>query len=547
MPKYKFIEFISIISLLLASSLTGCGASGTGDIVFGRSAVELNASVDETTENAQESAQDTQEEFGTSEVESEAEEEAEPETGTAKEASEMSTEEIDGLYSFGPVSYDLSALPAMENKRYAKWNGNIYFRQYSDEDLEEGALWANFGYVPGTEKEIMCIEPDGTLTQVGTDYGHGTMFIVDGRLYSQRYTNRKNGEDNDSYASVVYSCELDGTDVIEYSSYEVLALIGDWIICETRNAGMEGLAVINVQTGQERILVDSQKQYSFLDYLGATEEEIFYSIHPGVHGDFNWGNSGADEDLVLYSVDYDGNIRELTTVTCEEYLEYGSEVGDGFPMDAALHIHCFKILGDDIYFNVGSDTGSGQMYSGGPIFSMKKDGSGRKVQELSYDTQFYLYDDGVNKALLCSTIDNVREVTPVCLEGEAPQDIVLRIANGYAYDEPYVHSSSTYDPVNHSVYPDTSVLLYPDTSGICYVLLTEQDCEELAVDAYVDGHFSQDIKEVEYLDGKLFFTVTGLTYSFEDSIGWRDGYLRGRTVCYCKDMVSGEIRLLYEY
>ena len=320
---------------------------------------------------------------------------------------------------------------------------------------------------------------------------------------------------------------------------------------------MEGLAVINVQTGQERVLVDAheqglidiQKQYWYLDYLGATEEEIFYYIHPGVHGDFDWGNPGDDEDLVLYSVDYEGNIRELTTVTCEEYLEYGSEIGDefGFPMDAALHIHCFKILGADIYFNVGSDNGSGQMYSGGPIFSMKKDGSERQVQAFSYDTKFYLYDDGANRALLCSTIDNVREVTPICLEGKAPQDIVLRIANGYSYDEPYVHSSTAYDPVNHSVSPDTSALLYPDTSGICYVLLTEQDCEELAVDAYVDGHFRQDIKEVEYLDGKLFFTVTDLTYSPEMSIGWRDYYDRGRTACYCKDLESGEIRLLYGY
>ena len=77
--------------------------------------------------------------------------------------------------------------------------------------------------------------------------------------------------------------------------------------------------------------------------------------------------------------------------------------------------------------------------------------------------------------------------------------------------------------------------------------MTEQDCEELSVDAYVDGNFNQDIKNVEYLGGKLFFTVTDLTYSMEESIGWRDGYDRGRSACYCKDLESGEIRLLYEY
>lgn len=563
MSKGKRFGLIITSLLFLLSGAAGCGTDDAGIVLDEQGAatdIDAEEAKRESSENREEreastrseddlTGQDTQGDLETLGTEAG----AKPES----DLSEVLTEERDEFYDCTPISYDLSALPAMESKLYAEWEGNIYFRQYSDEDIEKGALWASFGYVPATEKEIMYLKPDGTLTQAGTDYGHGTMFIVNGRIYSQRYMKQKYSTGDDFYDSVVYSCKLDGSDVTEYGSSEVLALRGDWIICEARNEGMEGLAVIDVRTGQERVLVDaheqglaeSQKQFSFLDYLGATEEAIFYYIHPGVHGDFDWGNPGADEDLVLCSVDYEGNIRELTTVTCEEYLEYGSGIGDelGFPMDAALHIHCFKILGNDIYFNVGSDNGSGQMYSGGPIFSMKKDGSKRKVLALSYDTKFYLYDDGINKALFCTTIDNVREVTPVCLEGEAPQDIVLRIANGYSYDEPYVHSSSVYDPLNHSVYPDTSVLLYPDTSGICYVLLTEQDCEGLSVDAYVDGHFSQDIKEVEYLGGKLFFAVTDLTYSAEDSIGWRDGYVRDRTAYYCKDLESGEISLLYEY
>lgn len=567
MSKGKRFGLIIASLLFLLSSAAGCGADNSGSILDGRGAsedIDAEEAKQESSENWEERETSTEPEDDLNGQDTRADLQVpgdsktpgtEPEVKTNSKLGKTSKEERDELYNFGPVSYDLSEIPAMENKLYAEWNGNIYFRRYSDEDIEKGALWANFGYVPDTEKEIMCLRPDGTLAQAGTDYGHGAMFIAGGRLYSQRYTKRKYSTGDDFYDSVVYSCELDGSDVTEYASSGVLALRGDWIICEARNAGMEGLAVIDVRTGQERVLVDaheqglaeSQKQFSFLDYLGATEEEIFYYIHSGVHGDFDWGNPGADEDLVLCSVDYEGNIRELTTVTCKEYTEYGNDAGDGFPMDAALHIHCFKILGDDIYFNVGSDNGSGQMYSGGPIFGMKKDGSERKVLALSYDTKFYLYDDGVNRALFCSTIDNVRDVTPVCLEGEAPQDIVPRIANGYSYDEPYVHSSSVYDSLNHSVYPDTSVLLYPDTSGICYVLLTERDCEEFSVDAYADGHFCQDIKEVEYLAGKLFFTVTDLTYSAEDSIGWRDGYVRGRTACYCKDLESGGISLLYEY
>ena len=536
MVKGKYINRIGVIALLLALTLTGCGADNVDGILdeWGGSA-DINA--EETT---QESSLNLEEQKVSAEL----------------ETSGASGEEIDDIYDFGPISYDLSTLPAMENKLYAEWEGNIYFRQYSDEDIEKGALWASFGYVPNMEKEIMCLESDGTLTQVGTDYGHGTMFIAGGRLYSQRYIKRKNSAGDDSYDSVVYSCELDGSDVTEYVSYGVLALRGEWIICETRNAGMEGLAAINVQTGQERVLVDAQTSYSFPRFLGATEEEIFYYTYRGTYDDFERSNSGADVDLVLSGVDYEGNIRELTTVTCEEYLKYGSEIMYGFPMDTAIYIHYFKILGDNIYFSAGADNGNAHMYSGGPIFSMKKDGSERKVEALSYDDIFYLYDDGINRALLCSTIDTSTgrvaengKMMPINLmgDGDAARNITLRPAYGYPYDEAYVHSSTAYDPLHHSVYPDTSVLFYPDTSGICYVLLTEQDCEELSVDAYVDGSFNQDIKDIEYLDGKLFFTVTDLTYSFEDSIGWRDGYVRGRTACYYKDTESGEIRLLYEY
>ena len=562
MEKVKNIALITGFMLLLSCELTGCGADGMDGISVEQTAFPDAVTEEPVRESEADSAeqkpmQNTQEDLGGSETELETKQES--------ETSEAPTEEINNLYDFGPVSYDLSDLPAMENKLYAEWEGNIYFRQYSDEDVEKGALWADFGDIPDTEKELMCLTPDGELIQVGTDYGCGTMFVVNGRLYSQRRTMQQTGSNSFSYYTVVYSCKLDGSDVREYAASKVLAVRNDKVICEMPESEFicklrgvdtdDGLSVIDTQTGWEQVLVDATS-YSFPHFLGATEEEIFYYTHRGTHDDFDRSNSGADEELVLFSVDYEGNIRELATVTGEEYLEYGSEVGGevGFPMDTAIYIHYFKILGDNIYFSAGADNGSARMYSGGPIFSMKKDGSERKVEALSYDDIFYLYDDGINRALLCSTIDEKSgrvaengKVLPISLIGQAPLNITLRPAYGYPYDEPYVFSSTAYDPVNHSVYPDTSVLLYPDTSGTCYVLLTEQDCEELSINAYVDGSFNQDIKDVEYLDGKLFFTVTDLTYSFENSIGWRDGYLRGRTACYCKDLESREIRLLYEY
>lgn len=127
---------------------------------------------------------------------------------------------------------------------------------------------------------------------------------------------------------------------------------------------------------------------------------------------------------------------------------------------------------------------------------------------------------------------------PIVLRGEVVDGIVPRDADQTFYDRPdgYVSENGA-----------DEILFYPDTSGICYVLLTSEESGELGIRTQVDGHIVQQITDIEYLGGKLFFTVTDLTYSEEYSLGWRDGYERGRSVCYCKDIESGEIHALYEY
>ena len=79
------------------------------------------------------------------------------------------------------------------------------------------------------------------------------------------------------------------------------------------------------------------------------------------------------------------------------------------------------------------------------------------------------------------------------------------------------------------------------------MLLSQEESEALAIGTYVDGNYVQRISDIEYAGGRLFFTVTDLTYNPNESIGWRDSYDRGRSVCYCKDLDSGNIRILYEY
>lgn len=456
-----------------------------------------------------------------------------------EQASEMETPDAAEVeHDFGPVSYDLTDLPPMENERYAEWEGNIYYRQYSDEDMEDGGLWADFMDVPGTAKELMCMEPDGSVTQVGVDYGCDELYIVNGRIYSSK--DRQFDDDGrEVNHGGVYSCALDGNDVREYDSYRILDVQGERIICETDG---DGLVWIDGRDGQEHVLIPENDSYHGAEYLGATEEEVF--LYQCVRNDSE--EYGQPYDVTLYSVDYQGKEMDLATVTLQEYAtECVSEESLSTAVFASpLFISCLQIMGDDLYFSVGTTNGTAHVYSGGMIYSVKRDGSGlTRLADKSTTERFYLYDDGVNRSLYGKLADEdtlweLDGMQPIVLRGEAVDGIVPRDAIRTEYERPdsYVSENGA-----------DEILYYPDTSGICYVLLTSEESEELGIRTHVDENWVQQITDIEYLSGRLFFTVTDLTYSKEYSIGWRDGYERGRSVCYCKDMESGEIRALYEY
>lgn len=458
-----------------------------------------------------------------------------------EDVSETGTSDVsEPEHDFAPVSYDLTNLPPMENEMYAEWEGNIYYRQYSDEDMEDGGLWAYFGSVPGTEKEIMCMKPDGSVTQVGVDYGCNEFYIVNGRIYSSAY-GWTDDEGREVIRDGVYSCALDGSDVREYDSSWIYDVRGNKIVCAM---GDNALAWIDGRDGEEHILLPKNDAYHGSVYLGATEEAVFLSKLVRNESE-EYEEYLQPYDVTLYFVDYQGNTKDLATVTMQEYTE--DCVSEEFLVNvnqSPLFISYFQIMENDLFFSVGTTNGTAHVYSGGMIYRVKKDGSGltRLVKE-SLTESFYLYDNGANRVLFCRMPDQRTgewqdEMQQVILQGKAVDDIVVRDADQTYFDQP--HSYVTADGADE-------ILFYPDTSGVCYVLLTSEESEALGIRTHVDWDMVQQIGDIEYLNGKLFFTVTDLTYSEAYSIGWRDGYERGRSVCYCKDLESGEIRALYEY
>ncbi len=480
----------TICAALAVLLLTGCSAAGTSQYAWNVTLKHMSAQADEESTKDTESAQ-----------------KPEGEASVMKYAGEYG-------WDFGPVSLDLSDLPPIDNKMYAAWDGKIYFRQYSNEDTETGALWGLFGALPDTGKELMCMDAAGVVTQVGMDYGCEGMYIAEGRIYSQIFTQE------DGYR--VYSCALNGSDVKSYGAANILAVQGSRVICQMKETG---LSFIDACTGQEQIL--TQKDVT---YLGADEQQIFY------YG-YEVNDATGTEEMTLYAVDYAGSISTLRMFPREEYIDIGTyDMIYQYPL-TAQHL---KIVEDTLYFTVGSHNGNAYVYSGGPIYSMKRDGSDCRIEAVCYETFYYLYDDGTNRVIYYysdderygESIGNKRR--RVTLRGEAPYEINPWI--GYlSYDEPYYHADSN------------TLLCYPDMSGICYGLLTIEESRSLSIAPYIEGSQVQKISDIEYVEDRLFFTVTEIQYNPEKSTGWREYYDRGGSTCYCKDLKSGDIRVLYEY
>ncbi|MCL1952915.1 MAG: hypothetical protein FWF60_08825, partial [Oscillospiraceae bacterium] len=80
-------------------------------------------------------------------------------------------------------------------------------------------------------------------------------------------------------------------------------------------------------------------------------------------------------------------------------------------------------------------------------------------------------------------------------------------------------------------------------------VLTPEDLSGLGLP---DGPFFRDddfadVRDVEYADGALFFTIVQGPRDPAQDIGWREGYDIASVHVYRKDVASGQINILYSF
>lgn len=384
---------------------------------------------------------------------------------------------------------DSDTARSFSSKYHIEIDNKIYFRQYSSDSILEGDVLGYYSEVKSAPKRFVSLDEDGKLADVFEDNGYGSIYLLEGRLFSQCMTQD---------GSRVYSCDLTGKNKTMWSSWEILDQAEDgFLICKTSN---DGLAVID--SIEEKIVVEEAVQYQ-----GCFDNIIYYSIQ-------------KKDTVELHSVDSEGNKKQIITVSVKDVTSKGSYDSN------TINIGGLDVCGEYMAFAAGDYQSYGSYY-GGVIALCKLDGI-EKTLFYSESSSHSFYNEGKKTAFLYEQDEEVKweELSVEMLE-------TFKRIPTYGVLDAY-HSVSGY--IMHSDWKET--------------YLYENEYEELLAEIEKAQKYQYDyheIKNAEILGNKLFFNIVLEKADPSKDIGWRAYYERVATYEYVKDLGTGEIRLLYVF
>lgn len=436
----------------------------------------------------------------------------------------------------------ITDLPEMENYYYAEWEEKIYFRQYNADSFTDGALWADYEYEPQpmAEKGLMCMDPQGNVTQVGKDYGYGPMYIFDAEGNSPRIYSIMLDEEG---MYKIYSCDLTGGDIVYlHSSEKTIDFCGKYedkiAFCE----GYDEVGYVDLIDGNIIYFGDYTKE----EYLGMNEEGIYYIGH----------QYSKDADFYICKGNYDGKTEVLSQFQIIDLVpddmldECVDENGVLLYFATSYEMADVDIVGEKIYFTLHGYAGTAHVSQGGALFELDTSTGGcTQISKMSgNETSFRVVVQNENTWIYYaqeSFADGEYEIWTESFLVDGDEDIAAPVDVVAWYDM----GSVTQESSSRGGY---GVYATPDASGYSYEVLSEEEIDSLGIDnptisRETNGDVHWSIKRAEYIDDKLFFSVEISDYDIEQNVGWRDFYVRRITYDYYKDLSSGEIILLQSY
>lgn len=420
---------------------------------------------------------------------------------------------------------------------YACRDGRVYYRQYHEDSFEEAGLWASYDPVPGTEKEIVCVDRDGVVTEVFLDNGYGEFYLIGDRFYMTEFRECDSGRER-----VIYSVDMEGRDRIDYGRGEILAADEERNILIVEKYGEE------VGDAHDYCLLDCGREVcmSILpeEYHAEEAERRYWDFEAYQDGWIYLSYFMRDETekrTELYAAPVGGEWNKVITLTSNRsYSEY---------------IIQLEAVGDRLFFLFGGWDGSAQVYQGGSMITVKRDGTDcRSLQNVSSNdrypsSHYYLRQDG--EKILVYYPCSYRITGPDGEEEEHYWVTVWDMDTGTLYPSTFP-AFAIADTYGNDLFMEdndqNNVLALPDRTGTIVNVAAhlEDSIEVLPIDS---GGIKSNpqFKELYYKDGYLYFEAEYNVWSHEDSIGWRDGYRRERTEHYRLKLGEDKAELLYAY
>ena len=436
------------------------------------------------------------------------------------------SEEIKYVDEVIPVQYtdDLSLLSDMKytDNTYAYQDGKVYYRRYHEDSYEEAALWGDYDAIPETKKEMVCVDAGGTVTELFTDYGDGSIYLVDNRFYLTERRKKENTQyGRTETVRCLYSVDMQGNDRIDYGEGYVRKIDKNRkiIIMELNGESGTYYYTINYETGERK---------RFSEYPASGYR--YYTKHTD------------DENICeLCEVSSEGEEREIIALTSDvNQVPFVRE-----------HILDIKVDGDRIYFIFGGYDGTAHVFQGGKLISVKLDGTDYKAVETDSDNYYICHDEG--KTLVYFS-ERYNGDVGIDAEPKEYSALVWDVEEDICYCSEFpgkdlfcyeemgpLYSVSRYDDELQRRRED--IYAIPDDSG--RIVRVAMDIEQYITKWEEAGYIDYD--DFYFADGVLYFKVEYNVYDAETSLGWRDGYRRLHTDIYRLTIGEDKAEVLYAY
>lgn len=404
----------------------------------------------------------------------------------------------------------LEDLNKVENNggRFVSYQNNLYYWKMSPASIEETGLMGYFSQTGDTGSQLICQAEDGSETVLTNDKAEESIWICGDYLY---------------YEQAIYEwcrVDLDGSNKVQYKSMDICGVDSEneMVIYEDVNE-----MCLYSLSGDNSILLENGD----VSYLGCREDDIYYTVYSGgVLSAYKIKNDGTDKVL-------------LGTIEVDE-----PGVQTGFGVGSSL------LEDDGIYISYGYSGGTGYFFSGGGVSRIGYDGGMETVIDYNGPNalqywKIYIENNPEGRYLYYYCGESISEVASIWNDIWVETNVQkINLADGTVSDVDFPLNS-----INGIIYRDNCIQTLLDDSGQHVTILSPEMIRNMGYEQlgmFEDGS-AVYLTNMDIVGEKAYYTITSMIEDSSVSMGWRQGYRRGKMQVYEVTIGSEDLKLLHEY